>query len=161
GRSFACAARPPHRRRAEASNRSARGQQAMTVMSRWIAYCAFFVSGAVSLVLEVLWSRQLTLVFGSTTLAVATVLATFMGGLGAGGWLASRRADRIASPLRWYGLLEGAIGIYALILPVVLTTFYPAVTRALYVWSGDRFMLLTLGRFVASALLLVVPTTLM
>src|SRR5436309_331585 len=40
----------------------------------------FFLSGASGLVLEMLWTRLLTLVFGSTTLAVSTVLTAFMGG---------------------------------------------------------------------------------
>jgi len=44
----------------------------------------FFISGATSLVYEVLWTRQLSLTFGVTTYAVSTVLATFMGGLALG-----------------------------------------------------------------------------
>ncbi len=36
----------------------------------------FFVSGATALIYQVVWSRLLTLSFGSTTLAVSTVLAT-------------------------------------------------------------------------------------
>ena len=34
----------------------------------------FFLSGAASLVLEVVWSRLLRLVFGTTTLAISTRL---------------------------------------------------------------------------------------
>ena len=47
----------------------------------------FTFSGASALVYEVLWTRRLTHIFGSTTLAVSTVLAAFMGGLAAGSWL--------------------------------------------------------------------------
>jgi spermidine synthase len=35
----------------------------------------FFVSGALALVYEVVWARMMTHVFGSTALAVGTVLA--------------------------------------------------------------------------------------
>jgi len=54
----------------------------------------FFLSGAAGLVYEVLWTRQLSLVFGVTTCAVSTVLATFMGGLALGSWLIGRAVDR-------------------------------------------------------------------
>ena len=58
------------------------------------------VSGASGLILELLWTRMLTLVFGSTTLAVSTVLTAFMGGLGLGSYLAGRVADRLLRVLR-------------------------------------------------------------
>src|SRR5689334_3655220 len=50
---------------------------------RAVLLVVFTLSGAAGLVYEVLWSRRLTHVFGSTTLAVSTVLAAFMGGLAA------------------------------------------------------------------------------
>ena len=77
----------------------------------------FFVSGATGLLYELLWMRRLTLVFGATHLAVATVLAAFMLGLAAGAAWSGRFADRGGRPLRLYGLLELVIGVYALIFP--------------------------------------------
>lgn len=59
---------------------------------------AFFLSGAASLVLETVWTRQFTMVFGATTLAVSTVLTCFMGGLALGAWLFGKIADRVRSP---------------------------------------------------------------
>ena len=50
----------------------------------------FFVSGATSLVYETLWARQLHWVFGTSQLAITTVLAGFMGGLAAGGFVGAR-----------------------------------------------------------------------
>jgi hypothetical protein len=50
-------------------------------------------SGLVALVYQSLWMRQLSLVLGSTTYAVGTVLAAFMAGLGLGAW----RLDRVAT----------------------------------------------------------------
>ena len=54
----------------------------------------FFVSGATGLLYELLWRRRLTLVFGATHLAVATVLAAFMLGLACGAAWSGRFADR-------------------------------------------------------------------
>jgi len=67
-----------------------------------------------SLIYQVVWTRMLALVFGSTTYATATVLAVFMGGLALGSFLAAQVADRIKRPFLWYGILEGLIGIWAL-----------------------------------------------
>ena len=49
----------------------------------WLMVC-FICSGMSGLIYELSWVRQLELVFGSTTYAVATVLAVFMGGLALG-----------------------------------------------------------------------------
>ena len=68
-----------------------------------LVFALFFLSGAFALVYEVSWVRALTLEFGSTTLAVSTVLTVFMGGLALGSWLAGRRVDRFVNPLRSTG----------------------------------------------------------
>lgn len=77
----------------------------------------FLVSGATGLLYEVVWMRRLTLVFGATQLAVATVLAAFMAGLAIGAALGGRVADRRGDPLRLYGMLEICIGLYAFSFP--------------------------------------------
>ncbi|MES1206934.1 MAG: fused MFS/spermidine synthase [Pseudomonadota bacterium] len=127
---------------------------------RPVILACFFLSGASGLVLEMLWTRMLTLVFGSTTLAVSTVLTAFMGGLGLGSYLAGRVADRLKAPARTYALMEAAIGVYALLVPVAIS-FYPGLNRWLWTAFGDHYALLSGFRFVASAALLIVPTTLM
>ena len=65
---------------------------------RAVLLACFFLSGSSGLILESLWTRELRLVFGSTTLAISTVLAAFMGGLGLGSYLAGRYADRHQEP---------------------------------------------------------------
>jgi spermidine synthase len=127
---------------------------------RLVILGCFFLSGASGLILEMLWTRMLTLVFGSTTLAVSTVLTAFMGGLGLGSYLAGKLADRMKNPLRAYALCEASIGVYALLVPLVIS-FYPALNRWLWTAFGDRYVLLSTLRFVASAGLLLLPTTLM
>src|SRR3954469_19304345 len=127
---------------------------------RVVVLACFFLSGASGLILEMLWTRMLTLVFGSTTLAVSTVLTAFMGGLGLGSALAGRYADRLKSPVRAYAAAEASIGVYALLVPVAIS-FYPSLNRWLWSTFGDRYALLSVLRFIASAGLLLLPTTLM
>ncbi len=96
----------------------------------------FFASGFSSLIYQVVWTRHLVLIFGSTTFATATVLAVFMGGLALGSFLAGRIADKIDKPFLWYGILEGIIGIWALIVPILL---HVAVSSYRVIWELTHF----------------------
>jgi len=116
-----------------------------------VVLSCFFLSGASGLILELLWTRMLTLVFGSTALAVSTVLTAYMGGLGLGSYLAGKISDRLKDPVRAYALAEAAIGIYALSVPWIIG-YYPALNQWLWSTFGDRYTLLSVLRFFASAL---------
>jgi len=78
----------------------------------------FVLSGAAGLVYEVVWSRQLVLVFGNTTQAVSTILTGFFGGMAIGSFIGGRLADRVRSPLRLYGLLELILVVIVILTPV-------------------------------------------
>ncbi len=80
----------------------------------------FLLSGGTALVYQVIWVRMLGLVVGHSVLAISTVVATYMAGLGLGARLAGGRATRDPRPLRTYGLLELCIGAFALASPAVL-----------------------------------------
>src|SRR5438046_9424958 len=83
----------------------------------WTVSLLFFVSGATALIYEVVWSKYLSQMFGSTIQAQTVVLAVFMGGLAAGNYLLGCKADTLARPLRVYGFVEGDIGLYAFAFP--------------------------------------------
>jgi spermidine synthase len=55
----------------------------------------FFFSGMTGLIYEILWTRMLINVLGGAPFAVSIILTIFMGGLGLGSYLASRKIDRI------------------------------------------------------------------
>ncbi len=121
----------------------------------------FCLSGATGLVLEVVWVRMLTQVFGSTTLAISTVLGTFMAGLGLGAWLGGRIADKLTyHPLWAYAVCELGVAIGALLVPFFISG-YPGVNAWLWNALGDWPLLLAMTRFVLCALLLIVPTMFM
>lgn len=80
-----------------------------------LAAC-FLLSGAAALIYQTAWTRQFALVFGTSELAVATVLAAYMGGLALGAWLAERWLPRIRRPVLVYAALELGIGASALLL---------------------------------------------
>jgi spermidine synthase len=125
-----------------------------------IVFLCFFLSGASGLLFEVLWTRELGLIFGSTTLAMSTVLSVFMGGLALGSYLCGRAVKRIQRPLRAYAVVEAGVGLYALSVPLTLS-YYPALNSLMWRVVGDHYPVLSLLRFLATALLLLLPTTLM
>src|SRR5215207_3455331 len=81
------------------------------VGGRFWLLLVFLLSGGSGLIYQVLWQRQLGLIFGVSAYATATVLAAFMAGLALGGLLAGRVADRVRSPLVWYGVVEILVGV--------------------------------------------------
>ncbi len=86
--------------------------------SRWLILAVFVLSGAAALIDEIVWSRQLVLVFGNTTQAVSAILTGFFGGMAVGSVVGGRIADRVRVPLRMYGLLELALVVVVLLTPV-------------------------------------------
>jgi spermidine synthase len=98
---------------------------------------------------------MLRLAFGSTTLAISTVLVAYMLGLGFGGLTAGRRAARIRNGVRAYGWVELCIGVYALFAPTLLG-WIPEIGAAwLY---GLDFGAASLVRFALALVLLLFPT---
>jgi spermidine synthase len=121
---------------------------------------AFLLSGSAALIYEVAWTRALSLVLGSTTYAVSTMLATFMAGLALGAWLGGRLADRGGNLLRLFGLCELGIGVTGLVsLPLIygLPRFYLGVYRSFHLYPPVFFAL----QILLCAVVMAVPTTLM
>ncbi|MEO6708271.1 MAG: fused MFS/spermidine synthase [Planctomycetota bacterium] len=79
----------------------------------------FVLSGAAGLVYEVLWFKRFAHVWGSSSLAMASVVASFLAGLGLGAWLLGTRADRMRRPLLAYALCEFGIALWAVCVPLV------------------------------------------
>jgi spermidine synthase len=79
---------------------------------------ALTLAGFASLYLEVVWTRMLVLVLGTTTYAFVTMLATFLVGIALGGAVARSWIDRLRDPRRAFGILQLAIaGITLATLP--------------------------------------------
>ena len=95
-----------------------------TVRHPRLVLAIFILSGAAGLMYEVVWSRQLVLVFGNTTQAVSTILTGFFGGLAIGSFLGGRLADRVRSPLRLYGVIELILVVVVLLTPVTFNLLH-------------------------------------
>ena len=127
-------------------------------MHRSLVLAIFVLSGAAGLVYEIVWSRQLVLVFGNTTQAVSAILTGFFGGMAIGAAVGGRIADRVRSPLRFYGLLEIALVVVVLVTPFTFTLIDEAY-RGIYP-SLESTPYLALARLVLAVLALA-PATIM
>ncbi|MGA2679505.1 MAG: fused MFS/spermidine synthase [Sedimentisphaerales bacterium] len=119
----------------------------------------FFFSGMTGLIYEVLWTRMIVKIIGGAPFAVSIILTVFMGGLGLGSFLAGKTTDRIKHPLklvRIYGILELAVGVYCLLLPMILTAVKP-VCAVIYNSLFNHFMLYSFLTFVVCSVLLILP----
>ncbi|MEX1173127.1 MAG: fused MFS/spermidine synthase [Chloroflexota bacterium] len=94
--------------------------------SRFAILAIFVLSGAAGLVYEIVWSRQLVLVFGNTTQAVSTILTGFFGGMAIGAAIGGRIADRVRSPLRMYAVLELVLVAVVLVTPLTFDLIHEA-----------------------------------
>lgn len=81
----------------------------------------FFLSGATSLAYQGIWFRRFTVTWGSSSLAMAAVVSSFLVGMAVGAYIAGKLARKIASPLKWYGILEVCIGVWALLVPLLVS----------------------------------------
>jgi len=113
-----------------------------------------FLSGFAALVYQVLWMKQIGLLFGNTSQAASATLASFFAGLAIGSWVLGRRVSTSTNPMRTYAWLEVSIAATALLYFVILGIYhgiYPAIYQN--IGSGGWLLLVKFGL----SLLLVFP----
>ncbi len=124
----------------------------------------FFLSGFAGLIYETAWTQQFTLVFGTSELAVATVLGAYMAGLALGAAIAARYSNSIRRPLWLYAVLELGICVTALMVPWAIRV---AGKLQVNLFSGPNLpndetgLSLLLFDLISSFGILLVPTCLM
>ena len=96
----------------------------------------FFASGAAALVYQVLFAKELALVFGSTATAAFTVLATFLGGMAIGSLIGGALAARVARPVVAYAYVELLIAAFCVATPMLFAAIQGA--YACYIANGQQ-----------------------
>ena len=123
--------------------------------------CAF-VSGLVTISMQVVWSRLLSMIIGSSTYAFTIVLALFLIGLALGAWLVSVRSRAETAALRRSILLVQLLTAFTLFLSLRVTNLVPSLLVETGLRLGVDSWAGLLALQVASAtLLILVPAVLM
>jgi len=82
-------------------------------LDRWVAVGAFAVSGSVSMIYEIAWTRALSLTLGSSTYAFSAMLLGFLLGIAAGSAIFTGFSKNRMVSYIWFGLLQLGIGLSA------------------------------------------------
>jgi MFS family permease len=87
---------------------------------RWLMLFMFFLSGVAALVYQIVWTKELALVFGITIYATSAVVTSYMAGLALGSLFFGRVVDRWKRPMLLFALLELGIFAFAALFPLIL-----------------------------------------
>jgi spermidine synthase len=151
-------AHPAHMRRGESD--AMPSLAAPTNRSFW--FVSAFASGFVTIGMQVVWSRILAMIIGSSTYAFTLVLALSLVGLAIGAWIVSSTATADGRRLRRFIFAVQLLIVLSLFVSFRLTSSVPAVLisigfrLAINSWHG----LLAL-QSLAAAILILVPALLM
>jgi spermidine synthase len=123
--------------------------------------CAF-CSGLVTIGMQIIWSRLLAMIIGSSTYAFALVLALFLSGLALGAWVVSLTVTADSQRLRSGVFLVQLCTVVALFMSLRITNAVPG----MLVSVGFRLSINSWGALLAlqalaAMILILVPATLM
>lgn len=124
-----------------------------------IIWFLFFLSGFAALVLEVIWIRHWTLIYGSGLHAFGIVVVTFLLGLSIGSFIYERFLKRIKNQIVLFSSIELCIGVTA----IIFTALFPHIENLflkIYYGVDHYYSFITAMGFICFSLLLI-PTTLM
>ncbi len=142
------------------SDAAAAAEQAPHRAAEPSAFGLLFVaglSGVASLALEVIWTRVLVLIVGSSTYAFVTMLSAFLVGIALGSFSTRLFVDRIRSPRRAFGWVQLGIAASTLATIPLLGTLV-SFAQAWILRLDLHWVWLTLARFGISFLILLLPT---
>jgi spermidine synthase len=125
---------------------------------RNVLLTALFCTAFSSLVYELVWSRKLSYIFGSTALAASSVLAVFMGGLALGSLCGGRILESRKRPFMFLAQLQFAIGISCILTLFVIKWVYGLQTYLFATGNEQVTYGINIMLFVLTSCVLVVPT---
>ena len=130
------------------------------MLNKTLLSACFLLSGATSLVLEIVWAKKLSYVLGNSLYGSSTVVAAFMAGLALGAYLSRLSIFRGFQPVRFYACLQVLIAVGGFLsIPAIdaLEPFFATLYQSLSQSHG----VFLLARFSVVFALVALPVTLM
>src|SRR5581483_7310931 len=148
---------------ASSTGRTAAGEAASTqrdLLQKKVLLTVFALSGFSAMIYEVVWTRILTLILGSTVYSYATMLSTFLLGLAIGSFVFSLLLKRFSRPLLLLAIVQGGIALFSFIgefsFPL-LPSLFVKFLELFHSWSRIR----SVAKFIISGAAMLIPTLLM
>ncbi len=129
-------------------------------MNKKLLLILFGISGMTALIYEIIWIRPLSLVFGTTTYAVSIIVASFILGLAIGSWFAGKFTDRLENPLKYFALIQIAVGFFGILLLPVFELL-PGLYLNLYHLTYPNQSIFFITQILMSIGMITIPATLM
>ncbi len=120
----------------------------------------FFLSGATSLILQIVWTKELSYILGNSLYAVSTVVAAFMGGLALGSYAYARYWRGRYSGLWIYVIFQFAIALFSFASVYILRSS-DTLLALVYTFAETSSFVFLLSRFLMVFLMILVPVTMM
>jgi spermidine synthase len=117
------------------------------------------ISGFVALLYEVVWTRVLQLILGTSAYAFACMLTTFLFGIALGSLIVSRFIDRVRDPARLFGYIQLAVGFCALAI-IPLFGSMPFIFLRLFALTSRQWWQTSAVEFAVAFLVMLIPTML-
>ncbi len=125
----------------------------MEKIIKYIPPFCFFLTGFASLLDEVLWTKILSMIFGSSLVATGFVLFLFMVFLGIGSFLGGKISALSRKPLKVYGIIEIIIGTFTILTPF-LFDFIKSLS-----YANSFYLTYILTFFILSPIIFLMGTT--
>ena len=122
---------------------------------------AFALSGFASLACQVLWTKSLALIIGSSVYAFTIMLATFLFGIAVGSMIMVSLFNKIKQrQYFWFGLIQISLA-FAVLLGALLIGNLPLLFLALIKWLPHTFLGIQLVEFFVASFAMLPATLLM
>lgn len=121
------------------------------------AYVLLFLTGFTALSYEILWTRALSMFFGSSVYAFSSILAAFLLGIALGSSYYARRIPEGADPYQFLSLIQFRISLAAIFflgifmgIPILLIRLYESLHESFVLFQAAQFLLIGATVFYAS-----------
>lgn len=122
-----------------------------------VLLATIFVINFLSLVYQVVWTRKIMVIFGTSALSISTVLSVFLAGIAIGGYYGGRLIRKVERKYLFTGLALMGLGLYCL-----ASVYIFGLVKYPFLWlSGtvENPLAVNLIKFFLSAVILIFPTT--
>ncbi len=123
------------------------------------AYLLVFLTGFASLSYEILWTRALSMFFGSSVYAFSSILSAFLLGIACGSSYYSKRISEGADPYQFFSLIQFRICLAAIFflgvfmgVPYLLIWLYQSLYDSFALFQTAQFLLIGATVFYATFL---------
>ncbi len=126
----------------------------------WVVMAGIGISGLAAMIYQIAWTRVISLSIGASVYAFSLIVTAFICGLALGSLIISKFIDGRRNLVLWLALVQGAIGISALLIVPLLGKLPVFVAQSVFT-ASHTFQYIHFAEFAIIFALILVPTLMM